>query len=245
VSKAASARFLVITLAAMLGIAATFSLGLWQWNRAAQKIALQNAMQAKEAMPAVAQQELASAQQPQDLVHRAVILHGTWVPERTVYLDNRQVGGRPGFYVVTPLKLEGGEVAVAVERGWVPRNFEHREQLPPVQTPSGVVEVRGIIAPPPARLYDFGSAGGGRIRQNLDLAQYRLETGLALLGVSVQQAGPPSEGLLRDWPPPAFGVERHYGYVFQWWALAALIAILYAWFQFIVPRRAARRGRDA
>ena len=232
------ARFWTITLAAVLGIAATFSLGAWQLNRAAQKLALHTAIEQRKTMPVVGQAELLSAGGTSaSLVHRPVVLRGTWAAERTVYLDNRQMQAKPGFYVVTPLKLEGSAAAVLVERGWVQRNFEQRDKLPAVETPAGVVEVRGLLAPPPAKLYDFGSAGSGPIRQNLDLAQFRGETALTLLDVSVQQTGAPSEGLLRDWPEPATGVERHYGYAFQWWALAALIAILYVWFQFIAPRR--------
>ena len=69
------------------------------------------------------------------------------------------------------------------------------------------------------------------------MAQFRAETGLALLDLSVQQTGEPSEGLLREWPEAASGAAKHYGYAFQWWALSALIAILYVWFQFIAPRR--------
>ena len=58
-----------------------------------------------------------------------------------------------------------------------------------------------------------------------------------MTGLSVQQTGAASEGLLRDWTEPGSGVEKHYGYAFQWFALSALIAILYVWFQFIAPRR--------
>ena len=175
-------------------------------------------------------------------MHRPVVLRGEWVPARTVFLDNRQMQGRPGFYVVTPLKLEGGGAAVLVERGWAPRNFVDREKLPAVETPPGVIEVRGRLAPPPAKLYEFAGAGAGPIRQNLDLAQFRTESGLALLDVAVQQTGAPSEGLLRDWPEVASSASKNYGYAFQWWALSALIAILYAWFQFIAPRRKALRA---
>ena len=57
---------------------------------------------------------------------------------------------------------------------------------------------------------------------------------------SVVQIGEPSEGLLRDWPVPASGADKNYGYAFQWWALCAVIFILYVWFQFIAPRRRAR-----
>jgi surfeit locus 1 family protein len=145
---------------------------------------------------------------------------------------------------VTPLKLEGSDAAVLVQRGWAPRNFDRREQLPAVQTPAGAVELQGRIAPPPARLYEFEGKESGPIRQNLGLAAFRAETGLKLVDVSVQQTAPPaSEGLLREWPRPGSGSERNYGYALQWWALGALIAILYVWFQFIAPRRQARHAR--
>ena len=109
--------------------------------------------------------------------------------------------------------------------------------------PAGEVTLTGRIAPPPARLYEFDGAGTGPIRQNLALEAFRRETGLPLVDGSVQQAGNPSEGLLRDWPAPASGAEKNYGYAFQWWALSGLILILYVWFQFIAPRR--RRARPA
>jgi surfeit locus 1 family protein len=231
----------MVTFAAVAGIASTFALGAWQMSRAAQKLAMQAAIESREALPAIDQKTMIAAK-PEDVVHRAVVLRGTWVPEHTIYLDNRQMQGRVGFNVVTPLKLEGADVAVAVERGWAPRNFEQREKLPSVYTPAGTVEVRGRMAPPPAKLYEFSGAQGGRIRQNLDLAQWRGETGLPLLTLAVRVEGGPSEGLLRNWPPVATGVEKHYGYAFQWWALSSLIAILYVWFQFISPRRKARHA---
>jgi surfeit locus 1 family protein len=177
-------------------------------------------------------------------VHRRIVLRGTWDESHTVFLDNRQMRGVPGFYVVTPLVLEGGK-AVLVQRGWAPRNFDRREQLPAVQTPSGAVEVQGRIAPPPSRLYEFKGAESGPIRQNLDIAAFAAETRASLLPVSVVQTAPAaSEGLLRDWPKAGSGSERNYGYAFQWWAMSATLAILYAWFQFIAPRRK-RKAADA
>ena len=235
-------RYWLVTLAALAALAATLALGAWQMNRAGQKLALQAAMQERRAMLPIDQGALLAAGATTDMLHRPVILRGTWVRQHTVFLDNRQMGGKPGFYVVTPLKLEGGEAAVLVERGWVQRNFVQRDKLPPVDTPAGVVELRGRMAPPPGKLYEFAAAGGGLIRQNIDLAQFRAETGLALLDLAVQQTGGPSEGLLREWPEAASGVDKHYGYAFQWWALSALIAILYVWFQYIAPRRKALRA---
>lgn len=235
-------RFWGITIAAATGVAATLALGAWQLGRAHDKLALQAAMTARKSMPPITQAQLLSSQSVGELLHRAIVLRGTWVARHTVFLDNRQMRGKPGFYVVTPLKLEGSARSVLVERGWVQRNFVEREKLPVIDTPAGVVAVAGHMAPPPAKLYEFAPGSSGIIRQNLDWSQFRAETGLDLLELAVQQTGASTEGLLREWPEVASGVEKHYGYTFQWWALSGLIAFLYVWFQFIAPRRRASRG---
>jgi surfeit locus 1 family protein len=242
VQRAWGLRFWLITLAAVAAILVTASLGRWQLSRAAQKQALQSLLDQRAALPPIDNRQLGGqvdgAGNTQDLTHRAVLLQGRWVPEYTVYLDNRQMQGRPGFFVLTPLRLEGGDgVVVLVQRGWVPRNFQDRKLLPPVQTAPGVVQLTGRIAPPPSRLYEFQSAdssqGSSRIRQNLDLAAFRTETGLALMNLSVLQTGPASDGLQRDWPVIGAGVDKHYGYAFQWFGLSSLIALLYVWFQLV------------
>lgn len=231
-----------MTLAAVAGILVTASLGRWQLSRAAQKQALQSLLDQRAALPPIDNRQLrgqvhADADSAQDLIHRAVVLEGRWVPEHTVYLDNRQMQGRPGFFVVTPLQLDHGDGVVLVQRGWVPRNFQDRKLLLPIQTAPGVVRLTGRIAPPPSRLYEFQSAdssqGSSRIRQNLDLTAFRTETGLALMNLSVLQTGPASEGLQRDWPVIGAGVDKHYGYAFQWFGLSSLIALLYVWFQLV------------
>lgn len=213
------------------------ALGRWQLSRAAQKEALQAAIEQRRTLPPLAGTGWL-AQEPAGLMHRQVLLRGRFEPEHTVFLDNRQMHGRPGFFVLTPFSIENSSAAVIVQRGWVPRNFIDRAALPDVATPPGIVSIEGRIAPAPAKLFEFESAQKGRIRQNLDLAEFRLETGLKLLPVSILETrGAGDDQLLRDWPMPAFGVETHYGYAFQWFGLGALIAFLYVWYQFIQPRR--------
>ena len=234
-------RWLILA-AALVGMAVTASLGVWQWGRAQERLGLQAAIEERGNQLEVDVAELLGAKDPATLQHRQVVLRGQWVPERTVFLDNRQMRGRPGFYVVTPLKLEGRGESVLVQRGWAPRNFNQRDALPPVETPPGAVDVRGRLAPPPAKLYAFDGKEEGAIRQNLDLAAFRAESGLNLLPLSVQQVGAASEGLLREWPQAASGADKNYGYAAQWWAMSALILILYVWFQLVVPYRKAQRA---
>ncbi len=229
---------------AAVGVAITFSLGMWQLGRAAEKTALQDAKQQQSDQVVLDGRTLGTArdepQQRQALIHRRMLLRGQWLAEHTVFLENRQMNGKPGFFVMTPLKLEGTGAVVLVQRGWAQRSFTDRTALPVLQTPAGLVEVQGHLAPWPSRLYDFGGAETGPIRQNLKLTPYRQETGLSVLEISLLQSGTASEGLLREWPLVASGVAKHHGYAFQWFGLSGLIALLYVWFQIVQPRRQKR-----
>lgn len=236
-SRLLQPRFVVLTLATVLMVALTFSLGQWQLRRAAQKDALQAAIDAQKSLPALDGRALLATKNIANVMHREAVLQGSWQAAHTVYLDNRPMDGKSGFWVVTPLLLAGSPQAVLVQRGWVPRDFTDRTRLPVVQTLEGVVTVSGRMAPPPSKLYEFDAAVQGRIRQNLDLAAFSAETGLALLPVSLLQTGPASEGLLRNWAAPNTGVDKHHGYAFQWFALCALLVGLYVWFQLLLPRR--------
>jgi surfeit locus 1 family protein len=216
------------------------SLGVWQLGRAQTKLNWQAEIAQKSVMPVLDGAFLGSPQDSSQnragLLHRPVLLEGEWMAQHTVYLDNRQMNARPGFYVLTPFKLAASGAVVMVQRGWVGRDFTDRTRLPQVQTPSGVVRVSGLMALPPSKLYALGEEGQGVIRQNLDLQKFSSQTGLPLLEISVIQQGPASEGLLREWPQAATGVEKHYGYAFQWFGLALLIALIYVWFQIVRPR---------
>ncbi|MFZ4286299.1 SURF1 family protein [Variovorax sp. HJSM1_2] len=238
-------RFWLVSLAAVLGIGCTAALGRWQLSRAAQKEALQAEMLAQQQLPALGWDNLttslAAGADYSHLLYRAVSVRGQWLPAHTVFLDNRQMHGQPGFYVVTPLQPSAGGPAVLVQRGWVPRNFVDRTALPQIVSPPGEVLLQGRMAPPPGKLYAMGTEQGGAIRQNLDLEAFRVETGLDLLPLSVVQTGAADGPLQRDWPVVTSGVEKHYGYAFQWFALCALITTLYVWFQivrrYLLPRR--------
>ena len=239
-------RAAIVLLAAVLSVALTARLGWWQLDRAAQKSQLQAAMDSRRALPPLAPADLAAEPAAASAQHhRAIALQGQWVAEQTIYLDNRQMKGVPGFFAVTPLRLDDG-TAVLVQRGWLPRDQADRTRIVAAPARDGRVRVQGFIAPPPGRLYEFDAAASGAIRQNLDLNAFARETGLRLRPVSVQQqddASQPPDGLLRQWSAPASGVHKHYGYAFQWFALSALILGLYVWFQLIRPRRASHASR--
>jgi len=235
------ARILVL-LATVVGVAATARLGLWQLDRAAQKQALQAQRDAQAHARALSAVDLptTAGRDTTTLLGRRVQLQGRWMVDATVYLDNRPLHGQPGFAVLTPLLLADGR-AIVVLRGWLPRDAADRTRIAPYHTPEALVEVSGRVAPPPSRQYELGAEVPGPIRQNLDLERHGREIRRPLEPITVVQeptAAGPADGLRRDWPPPTSDMHKNYGYAFQWFALSALIAVLYVWFQFIRPRRA-------
>nr|WP_295081796.1 SURF1 family protein [uncultured Roseateles sp.] len=240
-----NARRLLLGLLAVAGVGLTASLGFWQLDRAAQKQALQQSINTRALQAPLSAQGL--SRKPEDAaaqVHLPVRLRGHWLHAQTVFLDNRPMAGRVGFFIVTPLRLQGRSEAILVQRGWLPRNAQERSQLP--QLPSaelneGEVEVQGRLALAPSRVYEFSPAHSGAIRQNLDAAAYAQETKQELLPLTVLQTGPKlADEMPRDWAAPDLGLQKHYGYAFQWFALSALLLGLYVWFQFIRPARAQR-----
>lgn len=229
-----------VTLAAVLAVALTARLGWWQLDRAAQKLAFAGEQLQQADRPPLSASELPPAgDEAREAWYRRITVEGHWLPATTLYLDNRQMRGRPGFFVLTALQLPGGD-AVLVQRGWLPRDLQERSRIPAYSTPEGLVRLQARMAPPPSRLAQLGEEAAGPIRQNVELSALARETGLRLRAFSLQQlADPaaPADGLLREWPQPAVDVQKHYGYAFQWFALAALIAGLYVWFQLVRPRR--------
>ncbi|MEO8312039.1 MAG: SURF1 family protein [Caldimonas sp.] len=237
--RASRARAVVTLLATLAGVALAARLGFWQLDRADQKIALQASLVARGRDPALDGAALARSPIAAEAQHhRRASLRGRWLADRSVFLDNRQMDGKVGFFVVTPLALSPGSGVVLVQRGWAARNFGDRTALPALATPDGIVAVEGIVAPAPSRLFEFADAASGPIRQNLDIASFARETGLDLLPLSVVQQDVPGaavDGLLRHWSAPAADVQKHYGYAAQWFAIAAGIAFLYVWYRFIRP----------
>lgn len=228
-------------MASLAGVLLTARLGVWQIDRGRQKLALQTEIEQRSTQPPLAASQLARDAALATTQHyRRLSLTGRWLAGHTVYLDNRQMDGRPGFFVLTPLVLAPGD-AVLVQRGWIPRDMQDRTRLVAVDTPVGDVEVQGRVAPWPSALLSLGQEGQGAIRQNLDHDAFVREIGVPLRPLSVQQLdlapAPAADVLQRRWPLPAVDVGKHHGYAFQWFALSALIAGLYVWFQLIRPRR--------
>lgn len=247
-----SAKGLLVVVLGASAIAATMSLGFWQVRRGAEKQSMQervdDAMRAAPIAPSRAQWNA-----PATLVGRHVTVTGRWLPDRTVYLDNRPMQGRQGLFVLMALRVEGpSPLTIVVNRGWIPRDASERTRIAPYRTATGEVTVTGIVLADEPRLLDIGSAPDRALSglwQNFEFDDFRRLSGEPVVALVVRQdrESAPADDLDRDWPDRGVAlqaqIDRHHGYAFQWFALAATLAalLLYHFLRMIRPARVLHR----
>lgn len=233
-------RFRLIPFIAMLVVAAIgISLGQWQLRRADVKKAIEVKLAQRDSAPAVDIDTLRGA--PADNEFTRVQLRGEFMRDWPLYLDNRPNQGRAGLYVLMPFRLARSQQVVIVERGWIARDARDRSRVPAVVTPAGVQVLEGRLRSAPGHVMQLGQPPAlkpGAIVQNLRLADFSQASGLPVLPCLVEQTSAAADGLVRDWPRPSVGIERHQGYAFQWFALAATACVFFVVTGF-------RRGKSA
>jgi cytochrome oxidase assembly protein ShyY1 len=235
-------RAAVASVAALAVVIAGLWLGSWQLRRADEKAAQQLAQDRAEAAPAIELGSLsgtaAAGTPPAPLpaptaLDGRVQVTGVFVPELSVFLDNRTRGAVAGFHVMTPLKLAGRDDHVMVLRGWVARHPRDRERLPAVATPSEGVEVVGLAVADlkqPMMLGEEPVPGpDDRLWQHFDYRRFSDWAGIRLHPVILRQTVEPDyrDGLARDWNQPGISVDRHRGYAFQWFAMTAAAVVFW------------------
>lgn len=213
------------TLAALCFFMLTFWLGNWQLGRADTKRALQARYDSAEQEASI---HVGAAMLDRDSVlYRKLEVKGVFDDAHTILLDNRVHEGVAGYHVLTPLRIDGGQHTLLVNRGWAAAG-RTRQQVPLPPIPHGEVRLEGMAIDPHSRYVELAEFGPqGRVWQNLDFARYAALTGLSLQPVLLQQTSPTDDGLLRVWLRPDTGVSMHVSYAVQWYSLAATLLVLW------------------
>jgi surfeit locus 1 family protein len=214
---------LVSALLVLLGV----SLAQWQTRRAHEKEAIAALIQSNERQPVLDAAEIVLDRK--NLPHRRIKLTGQFIKEWPLYIDNRPLHGVAGFYVLMPLKLDRNHQIIWVARGWQPRNPMDRTRMPSLNTPEGTVEIEGIIRLGMDRVMQLGAEPAvkpGAIVENWDFAAISKQSMLNADLFIVEQTSAMADGLVRDWPLPSSGADKHRAYAFQWYALS-LMAIIF------------------
>ena len=210
------------------------SLGLWQWRKAEDKTAIQAQLEQRShdapvAMPTV-------TVDTEFLRFRRVLLRGRFDAGRQTLIDNRLYREQAGYHVITPLRLDGSEMRVLVNRGWVPASPDH-QVVPAIDVPDGLVELSGIVVTPGQRFFNLApqpASGWTPVWQNLDLDRFRQALPYPIQPLVVQLDASSAHGFVRDWPRPDERAERHRSYALQWFGFA--VASLGIWLWLLVRR---------
>ncbi len=238
------------TLAAALLIALFLAAGNWQWNKAALKAERQQQLDSRGAQSSLAIPPTLVA--PETLSYRKVVAQGYYEPQFQILIDNRTHNGQAGYHVVTPLRIEGSDIRLLVNRGWIPAPGD-RQQVPLIETPAGIVQLGGMAIVPPALFFSLGSASENgnqewqSIWQNLDLERYGKAVDFPIQPVVLQfdpqgAVGDAGGGFVREWRRPDERRFVNVGYALQWWAFAATTFALWLVLSFRRSPRKTQQG---
>lgn len=241
-----------------LGLASvTFQLGQWQTGRAAEKMALHE--QQLQALKAEAIRVQEAKIDLDALAYRQVSIPGQFDPQAVVYIDNRQVNGRPALQVVQGFKPAGAGFLIPVDRGLLLRDPAQPRGVPPmpVQAVSTGELLHATILPrfaQSAELWGMSmgkaseaihkeQAQGRQVWSNFSGTEFAGFTGQPVSNyvLTVQPVvfdeSKPSEALVQQgfYLNPVKlpeQVAKHQGYAFQWFAMTTVLIGLTAFFMY-------------
>jgi cytochrome oxidase assembly protein ShyY1 len=203
-------------------------LGVWQIHRGQAKQALidQFAHIATAPARALDLRTISSSE-----IQR-VVVSGRYDASHQMFLDNQAYQQRPGYRVWTPLRIESGEL-ILVNRGWVPQT-RSREALPQLSVPEGVQALTGYWVPLPRAGLQLEQGQCTKPEHFPVILNFPDATRIAcVLGEPVADGqllldNAAANGFIREWTfDNGFPPTRHYGYAFQWFALAATLIVIF------------------
>ncbi len=200
-------------------------LGFWQLDRAEEKIALQVAFDNPYYV------QVADDLQPQPF--QAIQSRGQYLNDNQILIENAIVDHALGYYVITPFEFNTGGPLLLVNRGWIARNLT-RHELPAISVTALTRLVRGksgtlprVGLRPGEAFIEHGDWPRVGVWPTVDEAA--LELGKELLPYVLLLDADQDAGYVRHWKPPNSGTATHYGYAFQWFAMALALFWLMLW----------------
>jgi surfeit locus 1 family protein len=146
-------------------------------------------------------------------------------------LDNQVENTVVGYHVFTPMQVEGSQIYVLVNRGWIKGSLDRKP--PVVIAPQGRQEIEGDIALPAKKFFTLEAppATDGKwqqVWQNLDMQRYIKSAPFAVQPFIVRlDAKSAAGGFVRNWPPPGDRVSMHLGYAYQWFGFALTLLVIF------------------
>jgi len=226
-------RFWAGHLLALVLVAATVVLGMWQLD-AWQTRRADEARDLTHADP-VALTELMGPDDPFPgrSVGQPVELDGSWVPDATVFVSGREQDGREGYWMVTPLAIGGADApALPVVLGWV----ADPAQAP--EAPTGEQQLVGWLQAPEGT-GDRDDDPNDDVLPQLRIADLvqRVDQDLYSAYAVAQDgvAGLPAADLAELPEVGRFTAVRNLLYAIEWWFFGAFVVLI--WWRWVGEQR--------
>jgi surfeit locus 1 family protein len=226
-------RRLAMTLAVGLLAACFVALGFWQLNRRAQRLAANAHILARLEQPALRLD--GTSLDPSEADLRRGIVRGTYDYDHEVVLRNQVHNELPGVDLLTPLRIEGSDAAVLVNRGWIPFEMSQPAQRAVFRADTGPVEVQGILRGAQTRPSRFAPVDPTPVPGQpgldawfrADIERIQEQVPYRLLPVFLEQEAQAQTADQRRFPRPepeiSLSEGPHLFYAGQWFAFAALL----------------------
>lgn len=201
------------------------SLGVWQLQRADQKEKLLEEFSENKKLPPV-EWSLSGNKQG-----RLVTLEGHFKAQEYWLLDNKIVAGKVGYEVLMPFYADN-KVAI-VNRGWI-EGDRSRQSLPKVEIPVGRVNIIGrshVLSKNPLLSYET-TAGWPKIIAATDLQLMYQELSQSSADNIIRLQPDSTAALYAQWPTVNVKPQKHIAYAVQWFAMAAALIIMFAFYTF-------------
>lgn len=233
--------------ATLVGVALLIGLGTWQMQRLAWKQGLLGSIaervHAKPVSPAVVEER---AREGGDIEYTRVSFNGVFDNDREIHLYALSDAGAPGFHVITPMRLAGGDI-VLVNRGFVPNDLKDPARRAAGQL-TGDATVTGLVRHPDQQGMFIPSNDPARniwYWRDVDAMATAAEGGDAarvhrfIVDAEAEPKPPggwPSGGVTRLTLP-----NRHLEYAMTWYGLAAALFAVFIAFAAVRLRAPAAR----
>lgn len=216
---------LVPTLVTVPSFILVICLGIWQIERLEWK----NTMLTRiEQQLAAAPVDLPQIDAPLEKYHYLhVKLTGKFLHEHEIVRQARYHKGMLGANILTPMQLDDGRF-ILVERGWVSREKQHKEERPESLV-VGTQQIEAIISSPLGKgLFVPDNNPDKNAWFWLDIAAISAKTGLNLMPVVAEAIKVQTDG---GYPISADGhieiKNDHLMYAITWFAMALVIVVIY------------------
>lgn len=235
-TKTLTGRFWLVQLSTIAVLGLFVSLGAWQLGRGNVKSEIERITSDRGSEFESISFPLA---QLESWRYRKVTMYGRYNPEKQFLLDNQIREGVVGYSVLTPLFISQNNTWVLVDRGWIPLGVG-RTVLPDIAFEGKALHVAGSIYVPYDAAYSLGGIADGedlswpRRIQFVDYQQLSLRLGETLQPFTLRLDSGERLGFRRGWAAANLSASKHYGYAFQWFAMACALIVLW-WFYSIRP----------